>query len=155
MVGVGARDEARLPDDLGVGEVSRYLDGALGNYVCLGEIPDHSVTGSQGFWQHQVMLSEIESRGVVNSVPLYRGAVRGPEEELLDPGHVGFLSYTSDRKIAVKFAKGKPGGQVYVVPIGSVRGVEVKKYEYELPDQWEEYGFSYHSHESEWLVRLL
>lgn len=129
-----------------------HLDGALSNYVTLGEIPDHNVLGTQGYWQHHALLQEIKSKGTLNLVPLYRGASRSPEEELSDPDHVGFLSYTLDRKVAEHFVRFNSGAKLYIAQVGSVKGIPVNDYEYPLPDQAEEYGFSYHDHENEWLV---
>lgn len=131
---------------------SKELKGALSNYVSLGEIPDHNASGTQGFRQHQAIIQEIENHGVFNTVPLYRGAARNPEDEIVDRGHVGFLSYTTDRKVAEHFVRFNSGAKLYIAPVGSVKGIQVNDYDYPLPDQAEEYGFSHHDHESEWLV---
>lgn len=137
-----------------------HLEGALSNYVVLGEIPEHNVPGTQGFRQHQALIHEIKTRGVVNEIPLYRGAARDPDKELADPGHVNFLSYSENRKIAKRqvdqdLDDGRPQSKVIVAEIGTVKGIRVNDYDYPLPDQAEEYGFSRHEYEEEWLVLFI
>lgn len=129
-----------------------HLEGALSNYICLGEIPDHNSLGTQGYSQYQAIMQEIRIKGVINTVPLYRGASRNPMEDLADPEHVDFLSYTPDRKVAEHFVRFNSGAKLYTAPIGSVKGIQVNHYDYPLPDQAEEYGFEYYDHENEWLV---
>lgn len=133
------------------------LEGALSNYVVLGEIPEHNIPGTLGFRQHQALLHEIKTRGVINEVPLYRGAVRSADEDLSDAGHVRFLSYSEDHKVAKRkvdedIDDGRPGSKVITVEVGTVRGIRVNDYAYPLPDQAEKHGFSRHEYEKEWLV---
>jgi hypothetical protein len=128
---------------------SHFVNGALSNYVSLGEIPDHNVPGTQGHKQHHALLKEIQTKGVTNDVPLYRGASRTPKEDAADPERPGFLSFTPDKKVAKGFAK---GGKVHVAAPGTVRGLPLNEKQFPLPDQSEEHGFTQFPEENEWLV---
>ena len=152
-------DDATM-DTLFIRGFQDHLEGALSNYVVLGEIPDHNTPGTQGFRQHQALVHEIKTRGVINNILLYRGAVRDPKEELADPKHVKFLSFSENRKVAKRqvdqdIDDGRTKSKITVAEIGTVKGIRVNDYDYPLPDQAEKYGFSRHEYEEEWLVLFI
>ena len=129
-----------------------FVKGALSNYVSIGEIPDFNVPGTQGFNQHKALLNEIKSKGVLNEVPLYRGASRTPKEDALDKKRPGFLSFTTDKKVAEHFAKFTSDGKLHEIPVGTVRGLPLDQQQFPLPDQSDKHGFKQYPEENEWLV---
>jgi hypothetical protein len=129
-----------------------HLEGALSNYVSLGEIPDFDEEGTQGHSQHNALVEEIRKRGALNTVILYRGSSFTPRQDALDPNRPAFISVTSNKKIAQHFAKLTSLGKVHTIPVGTVKAIRVNDYSFELPDQSEGYGFEYHDYEEEWLV---
>ena len=131
---------------------------ALSNYVCLGEIPDYKVQGTQGFLQHKALLLEIETNGYLNPVPLYRGGVPSLLLESQDMNRPKFVSLTDSMKIARQFADrhyelgAKTVGSVYTLAPRSARAIRLAHYEYATPEQSESFGFQEYWEEDEWLV---
>lgn len=128
-----------------------FVQGALSNYVSLGEIPDFNEPGTQGFNQHEALLKEIKEKGIQNQVPLYRGARRSPQEESTDQARPGFLSFTTDKKVAEHFSNAV-NGNVHVVAPGTIQGLPLSATQFNLPDQAEKHGFRQYPEENEWLV---
>jgi len=130
-------------------EGAKHLHNGISNWATFGEIP--AIDEGQGKEQWDAVNRALASSGK-NSVPLYRGASLHPLEEAKIPRSDGFsgkpgISFTTSLNVAKHHAK-LSGGKVYMVPAGSVRGLDVNSIGVTMHDQFP----ADHSWEQEFLV---
>lgn len=126
-----------------------HLHGAISNWATFGEIP--GIDSGQGKSQWEAVTSAL-AKAPTNSVPLYRGASLHPLDEAKLPRNDEFsgkpgISFTTSLDVAKHHAR-LSGGKVYMVPAGSVRGLDVNSIGVEQHDQYP----ADHSWENEFLV---